>query len=65
MNQDDARYARYTGEHGFDNRYMTPEELKTKLQKFPSIIPRPPSAGASLSMPRGAISISMPKTTIP
>jgi type IV secretion system protein VirD4 len=34
MNQDDARYARYTGEHGFDNRYMTPEELKAKLQKF-------------------------------
>lgn len=35
MKQDDSRYARYTGEHGFDNRYMSKEEMKAKLQCFP------------------------------
>lgn len=34
MKQDDARYVRYTGEHGFDNRYLSAEELKSRLDCF-------------------------------
>lgn len=34
MKQDDERYVRYTGEHGFDNRYATLEEAKALLEPF-------------------------------
>jgi type IV secretion system protein VirD4 len=34
MAQDHSSYARYVGEHAFDNHYLSTEEMKAKLQRF-------------------------------